>query len=555
MTYSKLSPFCSRIFCLLLLLLSLPGYGQVVVGKIELEDFEYEDRLFPLRDLDRSGSETYLEHETVSLLSPGSFVQLWMPDWRSGRRRMLTRYNLLLEVDWTVEFELNWEESILKMYPTETELCVLTYEYESIHDRHMIKMRSFHLDNGTPAQSRIFYQYPGRLDQEVFFDFSPTEQLFALYYFSRPNDRRVSVYSDYVDREGMLGSKIIRAEYVHYRVFDLALDTVVTGSYPLADKKTTWMSGQVDEEGNFYLIGAQKPTFLSVYCFDRTTKTSQLLTYGNFSDYRELNEPYTTHFPPTVGAGKKLYLAYANRQLKGRLRGTKAFQVICFDFARDEIDLRRNVEVTSTLLVSVEKQRERFGLPPLRRFDGFMIREIIEMPDQSVWLWVQKYDKNPHGTTNISTGYPVDYEHEIEESLLFGFDASGTIQQALIVPSAQRNKTRFEKAGDFYSRYLNKETGLMTLLTREPSGDKLAGPERLYYRTINLKTSEISNRNLLYEGERRNQYLLMPYTVWHNNHLVTFVLLDGELGDPWLITINIEGEAVEEEAGKKKGKG
>jgi hypothetical protein len=539
------------IFCWSFLSVGL--LAQSVVGKLELEDMEHEDRLFPYQSFDRAGSAFYIEHETVELISPGSFVHLWMPDWRSSRRRMLTRYNLLLEEAWTVEMELNWEEYILELFHTEKELCVLSYEYEGLQNLHMIRVRSFDLEDGAALQSKVFYQYSGKQDREVFLDFSPDEQLFVLYHFNRLKDRRVGVYSDFLERNGKIGTKISRAEYVNYRVYNLELDTVVCGLYPLADRKITWLNGQVDNDGNFYLTGARKHTQLSAYCFDRHERKAQLLTYDAFPEYNLLMEPYTTGFPPTVGQDKKLYIAYADRLTRGRTRGTKAFQVVTFDFAMEQIDLLRRVEITSTLLVAVEKQRERFGLPPLKRFDGYMIREIFEMPDRSTWLLVQNFDAQQYGTTNVPPNTPVSYEHEIEEMILFEFNPQGKIRQALIVPSAQRNQSRLEKAGDFYSKYLDQETGLLTLLSRESSGERLTGPERIYFRYVNLNTSQVSERKILYEGERRNQYLILPYTVWHNNQLVSFVMMDGELADPWLITVNTESdEEYEAEENSKK---
>ncbi|MEL7534886.1 MAG: hypothetical protein AAFN10_26525, partial [Bacteroidota bacterium] len=290
----------------------------------------------------------------------------------------------------------------------------------------------------------------------------------------------------------------------------------------------------------------KKPS--AAFCYDAQSESLATLTYEGFVERQELNEAYYTHFPPTISAkGKRLYIAHAEREIRGKLKGTQAYQVVNFDFDKAVVDLSRRIDINSSLVVTVEKQREDFGVPPLKRFDGFMIQEIIEMPDDRIWLLTQKFDAHQYAGSPTEFGPMAAQEHVIGEMILYEFAPDGEVRQALIIPSFQRSQNLYEKAGEFYSYHLDKENGILSVLTREPSGKKLRGPDRLYTRIVDLNSSEVSNRSKIYEGLRRTQYYLRPYTVWHNNFLVSFVVLDGEQGEAWLVSVNLLGEPAEED--------
>ncbi|MEL6590435.1 MAG: hypothetical protein AAFQ68_10155 [Bacteroidota bacterium] len=526
---------------------SLPA--QKLISSLELEDFEFEDELYPFSDFDREGSTAYLDFEPVSLLEPGSFLQLWRKERKSGQKHYLTRYNLLLEEAWTAEMELDWSENILYLHHNEDEAVVITYEYDIMANAHIIRARGFDIDSGEASQQRLLWQYMGRSDQETFLSLSPDKQRIGFYHYERQKEsRRVGIYYDYIRRDHKIGAKVFKPGKLVYQTFDQNLDLLQRAEFELPESKMTWLDAQIDNQGNFFMLGLLKPTLLNAFCYDISSQTLSTLTYENFVDRQKLNEVYYTHFPPTISQyGKRLYIAFAERQSRGKLKGTQAFQLINFDFEKGEVDLRRRIEINSSLLVTLEKQREDFGVPPLRRFDGFMIQEIIEMPDQSLWLMTQKFEALQYASVQAEFGPMAAQEHLIGEMVLYEFSPEGETRKALIVPSYQRSQSRLDKVGEFYTYHLDRETGTLSVLTREPSGDKLRGPERLYTRMVNLEEAEVSTRKLLYEGERRVQYFLRPYTVWHNNFLVSFVTTEGENGEAWLVSVNLLGAPEEEE--------
>lgn len=524
--------------------------AQELISSLELEDFEFEDELYPFSDFDRDGSAAYLDFEPVNLLEPGSFLQLWRKERKSGQKHYLTRYNLLLEEAWTVEMELDWQENILYLHHNEEEAVVITYEYDIMANAHVIRGRGFDLESGEASQQRLLWQYMGRSDQEVFFSLSPDKESLGFYHYARQKEtRRVGIYYDYIRRDHKIGAKVFKPGKVVYQTFDQNLDLLQQAEFELPESKMTWLDAQIDNQGNFFLLGLLKPTLLNAFCYDVKTQQLSTLTYESFVERQKLNEAYYTHFPPTISQyGKRLYIAFAERQVRGKLKGTKAFQLISFDFEKGEVDLRRRIEVNSSLLVTLEKQREDFGVPPLRRFDGFMIQEIMEMPDQSLWLMTQKFEALQYAaSTQAEFGPMAAQEHLIGEMVLYEFSPEGETRKALIIPSYQRSQSLLDKVGEFYTYHLDRESGTLSVLTREPSGDKLRGPERLYTRMVDLKEAEVSTRKLLYEGERRVQYFLRPYTVWHNNFLVSFITTEGENGEAWLVSVNLLGEPEEEE--------
>lgn len=523
--------------------------AQELISSLELEDFEFEEDLYPFADFDRNGTLAYVEFEPVALLEPGSFVQMWRKERKSSQKHYITRYNLLLEEAWTTEVELEWQEDILHMFHNGEDLMILTYEYDGIAGVHVIRNRSLDLDSGEENLKSIIFRYSGKSDQEVFFDFSPDNQTMTLFYYARQKEsRRVGIYYDYIKRNHEIGAKIFKPGKVVYNTYNRYLELQYKGEIELPYSKMTWLDAQIDNEGNFYLLGLNKPTLLTAFCFEQKTESLSTLTYERFVERQELNEAYYTHFPPTIsGHGKRIYIAHAEREIRGKLKGTQAFQIVNFDFDKEVVDLSRRIDINSSLIVTVEKQREDFGVPPLKRFDGFMIQEIIEMPDERLWLITQKFDAHQYAGTPTEFGPMAAQEHVIQEVVMYEFEPNGDIRQALIVPSYQRSQNLYEKAGEFYSYHLEAETGMLSMMTREPSGKKLRGPDRLYSRMINLNTSEVSNRKLIYEGLRRTQYFLRPYTVWHNNFLVSFVILDGEQGEAWLVSVNLLGEPSEEE--------
>ena len=103
-----------------------------------------------------------------------------------------------------------------------------------------------------------------------------------------------------------------------------------------------------------------------------------------------------------------------------------------------------------------------------------------------------------------------------------------------------------------YHMQIDKEKGKISMLTYEPSEQKFRGPERIFFRSINLNTGEISQKKKIYEGERRYQFFLNPYTVWLNDDLLSFIMIEGDNGSAYRVSVNLAKDFVEED--KKKDK-
>ena len=216
-----------KLFCLLAILfsglISLPA--QELISSLELEDFEYEDDLYPFAEFDRNGTLAYVEFEPVALVEPGTFIQMWRKERKSGQKHYITRYDLLLEEDWTTEMVLDWQEDILHMFQNGEELIVLTYEYDGMAGIHFVRSHSIDLDSGKENIKSIVFQYGGKSDQEVFIDFSPDGQNFALYYYERQKEsRRVGIYYDYIKRNHEIGAKIFKPGKLVYHTYNRFLE-------------------------------------------------------------------------------------------------------------------------------------------------------------------------------------------------------------------------------------------------------------------------------------------------------------------------------------------
>ena len=90
----------------------------------------------------------------------------------------------------------------------------------------------------------------------------------------------------------------------------------------------------------------------------RTGEQNQL-DFDGGPKYKDLTDPYYIQLPMVTGDQDRVYLTVAERVLKGRLRGTKSYQIVTFDFKSQAIDLSRKVEITSSLLVQIEKAEKR----------------------------------------------------------------------------------------------------------------------------------------------------------------------------------------------------
>ncbi|MEZ4825034.1 MAG: hypothetical protein R3C61_01890 [Bacteroidia bacterium] len=539
----------------LLLIILFPGLSaQGLVGERKLKDFPTDNPWYYPYDFSAyNPDQIQLLHTPSIRVSDAAFVQLWQSEKGATRERHLTRYNVFMEEEWDAVFKLDSEEDILHFYSEDSVIVVLTSKYNFLSGIEQVIARVFGLEDGTAAPTHLLWQSKTRSDESVWFDFSPDSSLFALFHFrnDRPYRNVHTAYDPWLSTE-RVGFKVTNAEYVEFRLFDRKLTLADTGRVSINNRRLTVMDCQTDNAGNFYVSSFEKPNTLQVVQWNREKKNTSRLHYDQFPDRNKLKEFYYTRFPPVTGDSNRLYIAVAERAERGKQRGIKSWQVVNFDFETGQVDLSRKMEITSTLLVNAEKQRKSYGMRPLKRFDLFMAMDIVEMADKSVWLITQNY----HTTQGRTYGFEhTTYRHseqEIGEIIMYGFDPEGQVRQVIFVPTSQQTKKTVDLPGQFYHLEVDRTRGIMRFVTRESSEDDLRGPDRIYYRRVNLNTGEISPRLMLYDGKRREQFLLKAYTVWLNPSLVTLVMIDGEEGNAYAVCVNVDSEEAGDATKKKE---
>ncbi|MEZ4776305.1 MAG: hypothetical protein R3D00_24230 [Bacteroidia bacterium] len=527
--------------------------AQGLVGELKLKDFPTDNPWYYPYDFSAYAPEQIQLLHTPSIkVTEASFVQLWQSEKGPTRERHLTRYNVFLDQEWDATFKLDMEEEIIHFYSEDSIVVVLSTKYSFLTGIHQVLARVFSLEDGSASFTRLLWETKTKSDESIWLDFSPDSASYILFLFrnDHPNRRVRTSYDPWLMTE-RVGFRVSNAEYVEFRTYDRSMNQTDSGRITLYDRHLSVMDCQVDNNGNVYVSAFQKPETLHVFQRNKETNMQRELHYDKFPGRTQMREYYYTRFPPTTGSEDRLYIAIADRVEKGKQRGIKSFQVINFDFASGTVDLSRKMDITSTLLVNAEKQRKSFGMRPLKRFDLFMIMDIVEMADKSVWLVTQHYQNNQGRTYGVEHPAYRQSEQEIGEIIMYGFDPEGQVRQVIIVPTSQHTAKIADRLGQFFDLSVDRQKGIMRFVTRESSEDNLRGPDRIFYRKVNLATGEISPRMMLYSGKRREQLLLKAYTVWLNPSLVTLVMIDGEEGNAYVVCVNVDSEEAGD-SGKKK---
>ncbi|MEZ4849519.1 MAG: hypothetical protein R3B93_13050 [Bacteroidia bacterium] len=430
--------------------------AQEVIGDLELKDFPTESPyIYPYEYVNYQSEHIYLAHIPALRINRGEFVHLWKSEKGNYRKRKLTKYNLFMEILWETEFKLDQEEDIFHFFRHKDQLIVLTREYVFPSRTHWIKARVFSTEDGEQIKSLLLWNQEEKRENYIHFETSPDSSKLMLFQFRNENPRRrVRISSDHILRNEKEGYRHYNATEIRYITFNNDLSPADSGRVKIPNRKLISLHFQMDNQGNMYHTVLQKPKTLKVYQVKNGEQ--KMLEYEDFAELKDIKEPYTTHLPPTVSDQERLYIAISDRVLRGKKKGTKAYQVINFDFAKDEVDLSRKIEINSTLLVNAEKQRESFGLRPLKRFDEYMLREIIEMDDKSLWLITQKYQGIDYHSTGREQTVRTIFEQVMEELILYEFDSTGALTKVIFVPSSQKNEILPEQLSQFYSLNVDK---------------------------------------------------------------------------------------------------
>ncbi|MEM7367128.1 MAG: hypothetical protein AAF587_00935 [Bacteroidota bacterium] len=539
---------CWFIF-FLSLIFSQGIWGQAVVGEVKLKKYSTDGfELYPYDYLDPYGRSIYVLHDPSFKASEGEVVQIWQPERGSYRDRIMRKYNILMELMWETEIELERDEEILHFYQTDTTIVLLTSKSERSIDRYSVVAHKFGLESGKLFATNVWWMINSTDDHGLQFHLAKDQSRMLLYHFVHEKEHRnVSLYYDYIRRDDQAGYRATGVHRAHFVVLGKDGSKLSEGFLEPGNPKMTVLDCQTDRENNVYLTAYEKPEKIKVLQWNAQTKEQRELTYEVGIPFHELLDSYTTHLPPTIGLGEKVYLSFSERVKRGKAKGTKGFDIVCFDFMTYEVDTRRHLSINSTLQVLVEKQREEFGLKPVPRFDEFMIRDIVEMADSSLWLITQKYHSQSAPGANYASPDIGPADLKTEELILYEFGLEGKPKQAIVIPTIQYVQSMAERVSQFYHLEIDEQTRTARLITREPSGDKLRGPERIYFRRIDLNTREVTDRIQIYHGKRRDQYLLRAFIDWLNPAIVSFLVIDGDSGNAYSIAVNVEMEPVEEE--------
>ena len=508
--------------------------GQNIIKEVELEDFFEENEIYPFDFIHRSSPFFYKMHTPTYRLSENDFVMVWRADDFHVEERILVRYNLLLEEEWKVEFELRKEEEIEYIFHRDTLLYLLTIEYDLQQKEHRALARSFSLATGDKKNTEILFSRKGDWQDDLFIAGSPDMSRIMVYYYDHTDQRKKSrTFFDYIHPDGSLGERTIRTNFISYKMMDQRLRTISMDTIPLPDipkLRPVFLGTLIDDDGKVYISYHQKPETLKQIQYDPVTKSQRELAYDQFPRFWEDIKDSDILLPRSVAKNQRLYAAYANqgkRQLSGKQ--IKGFQVVTFDFQTNEVNLSRKVDINSTVLIQISKARDQAGLRPINKFRNYRLQESIELPDGSFMLITQKIlEENYSSRTNayfeIGNRQSMNFAYELEDLILFLFDPEGNFRRMIVVPTSQQIENDMDQIGWFYEKHLDWENTTLHLLTHEDDGDNFKDPKRLFYRKIDLRTGEVGERVQVFDHKRRKHLFAKSFTTWLNNNVVTTLM-------------------------------
>ncbi|MEL6131923.1 MAG: hypothetical protein AAFR59_01025 [Bacteroidota bacterium] len=539
----------TAIFLCMLIGVFADVFGQQVLSEQKLRRFPKNQALiYPYEELGRGLSDIYVGRDPIVKLSNDTFVLLWKKDWGPSTRRVLSCYDVLLDTVWERNLDLNRNEEIIYMYEEAEELLILTYRFDFAASSHTIFCRKVDYEKGEIGKPNIWWLAKGKFSRPVGWERSPNGQKLLFYQLlplkenGRIND--LYVYPSADQRYSSINSKVAR---VFFSVLSRQGETLRTDTLAAGRKKWYYIGAGVDNQGHMYASFFEKKNSLHVFQSHAVTGESSQLTYDGYTTWPDVLDIYYNQLPLKVGSDQRVYAPQAQRKVTGRGKGLKKILIPCFDFAKQEVDTIRTAPITSSLQVLSGKERQEFGLKPSKRMDEFVFRHIHETDSGSLWVWMQKQLEISRPADAANPTAQNIYEGRWEEWMLFEFNTKGEIEKALIVPTIQEIYTRLDQMSSQPQVRMDSRGEGFHLLTRESSGDKIKGPERMYHRYVELKTGRTSPRRLVYERRRRNQYVLDAFIEWLNDDLICFVALDGEQGSAYLVTVNLAMEPEEDE--------
>lgn len=550
-----------RVFSFLYFLLIVPQLcqAQSIIQLLEMDDFPQYQIRYPYERLDIDGRNIFLTHKPVVRINEFDFVAVWNPKGGSERNRVLVKFDLLLDEAWRAEFKLEWEEVIEHIYQNDDEIIVITTDFDRNLEQHRAIARRFDLENGELTEKSFIFINNERLQNNMFVAISPDEDHFAIYYYRNSTGKRdVSTYFDHIRTDEKLGHRVSKADVLPFAIYDRDLNQVAYDSLNVSDLnsriKSYGLGCEIDNDANLYFMTYQTPNSLKITQFKSSNASTTQLVYDDFPNIWKKNDIYRTHLPPFLGQDNILYMAFSERQrIKARWH-TMNYRVLAFDFDKGEINRDRFIESTSKIQVQAVKKRIEFGMPPLKNFDQYLIREIRQTPDGRIWLFTQKFYEDQLFGAYTNQMPIIRYEHKLEEILIHEFSPEGQYTRTMVVPTNQEVGTARMMSGEFYSCNFSAQDSCFQFITHEMDGETLTRPPRTYYRKLNIYTGEVSPRKQLVDGRQTYQFYLKPYTVWLKPDIVALMVDDGTDYETYYVTLNLSEEEADIELTRKRAK-
>ncbi|MDP5172575.1 MAG: hypothetical protein NWR72_20200 [Bacteroidia bacterium] len=525
-----------------LLLISPEGLTQRELGRHWFKEMAEIPRLDPYDMLDPTGYMVFPAYDPVVKLSSGDLVYSWRPEFAGMTRRRLTRFNLFMEEVWDTEFRIDQDEQIFYHYEKTDTLVILSALLDPRRKSHQVIARFFEPDSGQMLRQELVEEFQGGSESPLFFVTSESEDVFLFFQLRREEGkRRVMYYTDYLNSRGEMGFRAMRYDQIHFRSTHRDLSTMYAGVIPMEDhKKEQLLDVSIDTQSNLYLSSYFRPDRLEVSFYQPASQTMTNLNFFEFPKAEELRYLYDTGFPPYIFEPGHAYLPMADRIEKGPEKGTKAFELLHFDFEKEQVSVINHVDVHSSLLVAVEKSREDINNRRLKVFDQYVIRDVKRLPNGKTWMVTQYFSHdNFRGMSSGSQEVYRNMEQEVAELVIFTFDTLGDPEQAIIIPTSQYIRNVRDRMNQYADLNYDLDRGELRILLREDSGEKYNGPCRIYLRRVNLETGNVSPREIVYDPDRRTHHAPYAFVEWINADIVQILSYEGDDERLYGVTVNM----------------
>ncbi|MEM6264180.1 MAG: hypothetical protein AAGI38_16815 [Bacteroidota bacterium] len=531
----------------LLLISPLPSLGQEIPeprGTYALEGAYLKEDIFPYVWL-RFGMDLHgIGIKTSAVVSEDKFVMVWKPSFRGNRRRLVSCFDSKAKLLWESELNISNNENLIYIFAQDGMVNLLSYRFDPQTRAHQILAHRYEAQEGEYISSQTLFMVIGDRVEPVGFNFSPDGQQILLYVFENQVKRpSITQLTQFPLGEWNLGQKITNVSHLRFVRLSRNFDTLQSATFPIdvwLREKSYALDCQLDNAGNIYVPVFKRPEALRIVQFDASLNESREMVFQPYPD--PFNDPpYDARLVPEVGNNGSIFAVTAKRVKNRGKKEIESLQVIEFDFDHMRLDQKRYVEITSGFRVKVAKEREAVKLRPNVPFDHYEIREVIELPDQSLWVVTQRYLKNRQLEYINGVQAATSFDTRHEDIILYEFSPEGKVQKAIIIPVIQRAENLRERMTRNYQLNVFPDRMRIDMITREaPSGKPYKAP-MLYKRSINLKDGTFTGPYPIYDGRRRDQYHVPTYTAWLNESIAALLLLDGE-GEaiPKVVTVPLD---------------